>query len=619
MIAADGQSLLMVAQFVESMLGDGIISGVTQSQAAGLIRLPLTFDGAAELVYKLAGKPDLRTDGIFWKMFPSAVLIRIIIWGILFGAGFGEFVECPKTGLPVLHFVEAQHINWRRDPVTRQQVLFIIGEDGEHIIEPGNGRWFVFAPWGLNRFWLHGKWRPCGKAWLDKIQAQEQRTVAGARHALGITWLETPEGKSRDEDANAIVAHIISSPTPPVMALEKGYDIKHTSISGEGYQQWTATKNESDADIATALSGQTVTSGQTGTGWSKGDIHENTAQSFIEEYADHLSEVVQRYGLEPWAEREGYPCPRAEWDPTPPRDRKAVGDALIAYGDGLVKADASLVKRGKRVKAEPLAALAGIEIEDLEPLEDPTVIVDGLPVVVEYPAGSVRTGTDERGVPWAVSMGSIAYGYIPGTQGEDGEAIDVFVGPMRGTNRLFVLKQLDHEGNPDEVKLFVGFGDMQSAREAWYRLVGRPELVGGWREVDLATIVGILHAAPRKTIADGADETTSLPDGEQASARADMMALPPAAQDEGEASPDDMPADADAVELARLMTEHSVDRCNDHNRVNRCWQCGIERVRRMVPGKRGQPHKWPITWRAIGQKSPGSVIVPSQTQENAHV
>lgn len=61
---------------------------------------------------------------------------------------------------------------------------------------------------------------------------------------------------------------------------------------------------------------------------------------------------------------------------------------------------------------------------------------------------------------------------------------------------------------------------------------------------------------------------------------------------------------AAARELAQSMTEARIARC-EHDKVNRCQQCGIERGRAFEIGPDGQP-VWQVIWRAIGETVPSS-------------
>lgn len=592
--SADGGSLLMVAQLVEDMLSDGVISGTTQVLSAGLIRLPLTVDGPTDIVTWLVGGEKKRAAAI-WKMHPHDVMTRIIVWGILFGLGLGEYVEDPKTGEAVLHFVEPHHLTWHRDPVTGQQVLEYNAVGDPQIVCPGNGRWFVFAPWGLQRFWTHGKWRPCARAWIDKTSAQDQRSVHGNRIAMGLTWVETPEKRSRDADSIEI-ADALANPAPPVLVLETGFKINHTPIGGDGYQQWTSAKEEADSDIVIALTGQTVTSGMTGSGWSKGDIHQQLAQTLIEEYAMAISTSIQRDGVEPAVERRGVnpECVSVEFDATAPGERDAAGKAAAALGDGITKANAALLPEGKRVVSSKLASQCSVDIEDIEAAPETSVSFRGIPLVIEYEPGSIRSGVSVNGAPWAVSMGSNAYGFIPGTESEDGEPLDVYLGMARHSSKVFVLRQLDTDGEFDELKLFLGYESMGDAQFAWSQLVGRAELDGGWNESSLDVIRAFFNAAPtpvtKARTVEQSDEPSQIDDSSFTAA----MSI-----DVEDDAVVDSPSDEDAVALAEYMTLHKIDRC-DCGRVNKCERCGVKRKRVGIVGTDGKHAGWDIVWRAIG-------------------
>lgn len=52
-----------------------------------------------------------------------------------------------------------------------------------------------------------------------------------------------------------------------------------------------------------------------------------------------------------------------------------------------------------------------------------------------------------------------------------------------------------------------------------------------------------------------------------------------------------------SVALAAKMTEHKITQC-EHGSKNRCWLCGIERVRDFEPGPDGTP-VWAVKWRSI--------------------
>lgn len=93
---------------------------------------------------------------------------------------------------------------------------------------------------------------------------------------------------------------------------------------------------------------------------------------------------------------------------------------------------------------------------------------------------------------------------------------------------------------------------------------------------------------------------------------ASKLGVPVSGDLDGDAMPDpaaavtsEEPLEDTAVEaLAAKMTQYKVPRC-EHGRVNRCPQCGIERVRDFAPGPDGVP-QWSIAWRKIGAPAPAA-------------
>lgn len=95
------------------------------------------------------------------------------------------------------------------------------------------------------------------------------------------------------------------------------------------------------------------------------------------------------------------------------------------------------------------------------------VSVQGLPVTLENPKGSVRSGKDASGQEWSVTMPA-HYGYIKRTNGADGEQIDVYIGDQPSSDKVYVLDQIDAETrNFDEHKAFVGFESADQVKIAY--------------------------------------------------------------------------------------------------------------------------------------------------------
>lgn len=90
--------------------------------------------------------------------------------------------------------------------------------------------------------------------------------------------------------------------------------------------------------------------------------------------------------------------------------------------------------------------------------------VDGFNITIENPRGSERSGVDADGNTWSVTMNN-TYGYIKGTEGVDGDHIDVFLG--NSGNGVYVVDQMKEDGSFDEHKVMYGFDSLDEAREAY--------------------------------------------------------------------------------------------------------------------------------------------------------
>lgn len=92
--------------------------------------------------------------------------------------------------------------------------------------------------------------------------------------------------------------------------------------------------------------------------------------------------------------------------------------------------------------------------------------IDGYDVSIENPKGSVRSGTDANGKKWEQKMNN-TYGYIRGTEGVDGDHIDVFFSDDPSQGDVFVVDQVNNDGTFDEHKVMYGFASAEEARKAY--------------------------------------------------------------------------------------------------------------------------------------------------------
>lgn len=95
----------------------------------------------------------------------------------------------------------------------------------------------------------------------------------------------------------------------------------------------------------------------------------------------------------------------------------------------------------------------------------------GYDFTVETPKGTTRSGKDEQGKPWSVTMHD-TYGYILGKIGVDGDHIDMFINDAADLDsfdgNVYVVDQVKTEtGEFDEHKVMYGYPSEEAATEAY--------------------------------------------------------------------------------------------------------------------------------------------------------
>ena len=128
----------------------------------------------------------------------------------------------------------------------------------------------------------------------------------------------------------------------------------------------------------------------------------------------------------------------------------------------------------------------------------------GYDFTVETPKGVTRSGKDEQGKPWSVTMHD-TYGYILGKIGVDGDHIDMFINDAADLDtfdgNVYVVDQVNPEtGEFDEHKVMYGYPSEEAATEAYLANYskGRKGL-GKVTSVPKATFDKLLESSDRKT------------------------------------------------------------------------------------------------------------------------
>lgn len=109
----------------------------------------------------------------------------------------------------------------------------------------------------------------------------------------------------------------------------------------------------------------------------------------------------------------------------------------------------------------------------------------GMPISIENRAGSNRywhdPNSDERGK----TKMEYPYGYVRGTLGVDGDEVDVFLGPNKESDKVFVVTQMQRFEfeDVDEQKVMLGFDNAIEAKTAYLKHYDNARFFGDMKEM----------------------------------------------------------------------------------------------------------------------------------------
>ena len=146
--------------------------------------------------------------------------------------------------------------------------------------------------------------------------------------------------------------------------------------------------------------------------------------------------------------------------------------ATTLAGAGIGRLAATLRKEAKR-DFHPVKVEAPKKKRKKFPFQG-FVDFQGLKIDIENKKGSYREGKSPEGKKWRTYM-HCAYGEIRGTEGSDGDKLDVYVGYNHDSPLVVVIHQQDPKTKKyDEDKVMIGFDTVATAIKAYKRQYDRP-------------------------------------------------------------------------------------------------------------------------------------------------
>lgn len=341
---ADSGNITAAADLVDAMMADDRLLGVMNKLVLGLLGLDLSFE-ASRGRRKPVKALDVGED--WWSLFPESEIGDVAKWGFLLGVGIGRIAPWTErddgSGRVVGRLVPWHPRNLRQDQKTKQWYARV--EGGKEVpVNPGDGEWVLFTPYGEKRPWAKGLWRGLSRWWLLKQYAIADWGKYSERHGQG-TWVAEPHvgASPGKEDRKQLAADLQGMGRNAGVAMPPGYNLKLAESVANTYQTFKAQSDAANAGYAISVLGNNLTTEVTGGSFAATDVHKVVEAARLRFAGESISTFTHDQVLTWWAEfnygnRALAPWP--QWATDPPEDLKSSADLFVAFGaalDGFAK------------------------------------------------------------------------------------------------------------------------------------------------------------------------------------------------------------------------------------------------------------------------------------------
>ena len=283
----------------------------------------------------------------------------------------------------------------------------------------------------------------------EKASTEEQRMIEDYIQELDVTFLDAYGLTFKEylQYSEVELPELLRKYTTfdDILYINEHYeeiDNELTRLENENRRAYTTAENGSDANSTEVLQETQPNDGEgTGDSNEQGSEVETGLQGNNEH--EPVSKETSRSDVEPF---------------TP--NAKKEGEGIFDFADRVVD-ETKRKEEEEKVETNPTE-----KQKEAGNYKKGHINVDGFDVTIEQPKGSVRRGTDANGEEWETTMHN-TYGYIRGTEGVDGDHIDIFLSDDPTEGKVFVVDQTNEDGTFDEHKVMYGFVNEEEARKAY--------------------------------------------------------------------------------------------------------------------------------------------------------
>jgi phage gp29-like protein len=341
---AEAGNLTLAADLCEQMFADDRVKAVLDTRTDALLGLRLSFEASLDGRKGKKAIAALEAGEDWWASFPETTIKELHAWGLMLGVGLAEIVweeRAEHDGRVLPRLVVKDPRNLRYDWRTRKWFLRVAsandnGGTSEIEVNPGDGRWLMYTPYGSRRPWRWGAYRALSRWCLLKIYAINDWGFYSNRHGIGILVATAVKG---DEKARkAVAAELRKLGRNSAVPLPEGTDLKLLEATAKTYETFTAQIAASDNGAAVCLLGQNLTTQAGNASGTSATVHGRVALGRTKADVETLSTCLHGQVLVYWAafnfgSRKLAPWP--VWDATPTADLKERASVIQMAAQGI--------------------------------------------------------------------------------------------------------------------------------------------------------------------------------------------------------------------------------------------------------------------------------------------
>lgn len=346
----------LASSLADDLLGDDRVQATLGSRTGALFGLPAhhtrgeaDIDGECEAAWQEQWS-RMSADGVFNEVKRQAIIMGFAVSEIIYDTSVTPWRQYLKPW-------PARYIYYRMD-IRR---LVASTTDGPVIIEPGDGKWFVHAPFGIYRGWLHATIRAIADKWLIKQLTWRDRARYNERHGMPIIKAYVPAAGDAAQKAN-FIAGMSTLGQEAVVGLpqnvdETGYDLELLEAKDRAWETFRSTIEDCDRAIILAIKSQNLTTEVNDGSFAAARQHGGTEQVTLEFDAKTFEEDLYTQVSRPFALYnfgDANAATRTGWDVEPIEDANANATKLATFGAAM----ASLAASGVKLTSDGVVAMA---------------------------------------------------------------------------------------------------------------------------------------------------------------------------------------------------------------------------------------------------------------------